>query len=212
MALGNFIKNNLALVAGLAVPVLLVAGFLVSSQVGRSLTDPPRHIAYFVMDGNSRQQPPDDVSLHLSRGADGRIVARLVPHKPEQNGYAVTAHKDVLLAYDFAHGGLREIPVAIPEGRRDGTFTPTEVADVSLAAGTVAADGYALDYASRRGGFIIDIFTSQGVNGYRARKGPASYRFQAGNPAADFRYYTPYSNARFLGWTATPATLGDKPQ
>ncbi len=201
MAAGNFIKDNLALVAGIAVPVLLVAGFLLTSTVGKMLTPAPAYTAYFVLqnyDYNNKQS----ASLDLTVGDDGRIVATVRPLKDDKNGYRPNANTDILITYDAASDTLTEHSITPPANITDGSFTPEAFKDVRLNTQPEAQDGYSVVYGSRGSrSLAADIFIARGAEGYRIRKGSAVYRLpERGINGRSSPYYNSYYNTRFLGW------------
>ncbi len=208
MAIGNFIKNNLALVAGLAVPVVLVVGFLISAQVGRLVNDPPRHLAYFVIENRT---DGGDTSLNLDVNPDGRVSARLSAVTTNVNsGYRPPAQQDVLISYDFTTGKIEELPITPPQDQTTGVFLPENLAQLRVNKSPIAPDGYALSYGAGRHGFVGDVFSYNYGYNYRARKGAAVYRFNDSIPTGQaYRYYAPSQSARFLGWSTEPHNPGN---
>lgn len=195
MPAGAFIKNNLALVAGLAIPVLMVAGFLVLSQAGKLFTDPPRHIAYFVAEDTAA--PPVSAGVELRADADGRIAADITPYddKPPYR------RKPVLLAFDAAKGTIERIAFTLPPDTT-GEYLPPEYASIRLTGGQVAPDGYEIAYAGGHSGLIVDVFIRNSMRGYRIRKGAASYTLPDRLQTSLYPYN--YGYARFLGWSQKP--------
>lgn len=201
MAAGNFIKDNLALVAGIAVPVLLVVGFLLTSTIGKIITPAPAHTAYFVLqeyDYNNKNK----VSIDIKVADDGKIVASVTAIKEDKNGYRPNASTDILITYDAANDKLTEHRLSAPEGMRDGTFTPEAFKDVRLSTQAEAQDGYSVVYGSRGSrSLAADIFITRGAEGYRIRKNGAVYRLpERGINGRSSPYYNSYYNTRFLGW------------
>lgn len=203
MAAGNFIKDNLALVAGIAVPVLLVVGFLLTSTLGKMLTAPPAHIAYFVLQEYDHANK-ETASIDLKVGEDGKIIATVKPLKADNNGYRPNASIDVLVSYNAATNKLTEHRITPPAGVIDGSFTPDELKDARLTTDPEAADGYSVAYGSRGGrSLAADIFVYRSGEGYRIRKNGAVYRLpERGINGRNGYYYTNYYNMRFLGWGA----------
>lgn len=196
MSLGTFIKNNLALVAGLAVPVVMVAGFLILSQAGKMFTDPPRHIAYFV--GEDRTGATISQGVELRMDANGSIVADVTQYSDNSPAYR---RKPLLIAYDAAKGTIKELPLQLPPDLAAGVYAPPEYAAIRLSdKGNVAPDGYEVAYAGGHSGFVVDIFIRNSASGYRIRKGAASYKLPDRMRASP--YYWSYDYARFLGWSA----------
>lgn len=201
MAAGNFIKDNLALVAGIAVPVLLVVGFLLISTLGKILTPAPAHTAYFVLQEYDHANK-ETASIDLKVGADGNIIATVKPLKTDNNGYRPNANIDVLISYDAATDTLTEHRITPPANIIDGSFTPDEFKDLRLSTQPEAADGYSVAYGSRSSrSLAADIFIARSGEGYRIRKNGAVYRLpERGINGRSSYYYNSYYNMRFLGW------------
>ena len=201
MAAGNFIKDNLALVAGIAVPVLLAVGFLLTSTLGKMLTPAPAHTAYFVLQEYDNANK-ETASLDLKVDKSGKIVATLKPLKDDKNGYRPNANIDVLITYNAATDTLTEHRITPPAKITNGDFTPDAFKDVRLNTQAEAADGYSVAYGSRGSRSIAaDIFIARSGEGYRIRKNSAVYRLpERGINGNSSYYYNSYYNMRFLGW------------
>lgn len=203
MAAGNFIKDNLALVAGIAVPVLLVVGFLLTSTLGKLLTAPPAHTAYFIYkdNGYNRNLP---ASREIKVAEDGSIVATLTPVKQKKDGGHFNAQTDIIVAYNAKNNTLTPINFEVPQGKTKGEFTPAILKDVKLVTEATAADGYSVTYGNRGGhSFVGDIFMARGADGYRIRKNGAVYRLP--DPVINGTIYNNRYNLRFLGWGSDTA-------
>jgi hypothetical protein len=194
----------------LAVPVLLVAGFLGSTQLARSLTTPPAHIAYFAI---SDYQEEKDAPNHLDIEAkETKIITSVKPNTPPKDStYQPPARTSVVLAFDAAANTLTEIKIKRPEGITDGTFDAPELKDVTLSGNAVSPDGYQVVYRGYGSTIATDIFIGGRSNGYRISKNGASYKLpdpsdKPGTPY--YRYY--YNDIRFLGWSAQPIAAGAK--
>ena len=84
----DWIRKNLVLVAGIVLPVVLVAGFLIIERTPRALTDPPEYDFLIVAYRYDVQHPRD---FHLSfEVKDGRLEGRATPARvgscPIQSG------------------------------------------------------------------------------------------------------------------------------
>lgn len=200
MAAGNFIKDNLALVAGIAVPVVLVVGFLLTSSLGKMLTPAPAYTAYFVLQNNDGGK--QDSSIDVKVGSDGKIIATVTPVKEEKNGYRPNAQRDTIVTYNAATDTLTEYQITPPADMTTGDFTPEAFKDAHLSTQAQAQDGYIVGYG-RRGNYNLaaDIFMARGAEGYRISKNSAVYRLpDRGINGYSSPYYYGYYNLRFLGW------------
>lgn len=194
MALKNFIKENLTLVAAVALPLVLVIGFMLASALPRALTAPPAYTAVFALD-NTRYNSPQQQSSELFV-RDGRLFARIIPRPAgEQNNY-YNARSQRLYTYDAATDTLRPVSYNLPQ-----VEAQREVELASAGLGRIdttnrAPDGYVFDNEGYyNGGIVTDVFVG-GRNGRsaRIRKGGASYKI----PNIDGNRYM--SNLQFLGW------------
>ena len=57
MAFKEFVKANLVLVVGLALPIVLMAGFLVASGLPQRMADPPKYSLVFAVTDFSQGSP-----------------------------------------------------------------------------------------------------------------------------------------------------------
>lgn len=81
--MGKWIKENLVLVSGILLPVLLVVGFFVLSNVTRVLADPPTYDFLLVGYRYDRQRPLDyQVAFEVK---DGKLNGQVIP---DAKGYA----------------------------------------------------------------------------------------------------------------------------
>ncbi len=202
MTAGNFIKDNLALVAGIAVPVLLVVGFLLTSTLGKLFTAPPAHTAYFVLQ-ESDYKKKASASTNITVGDDGTLIVTITPVQA-RNDDSYYTQSDVLVTYDAAKDKLTEHRLTIPQGKTKGTFTPDEFKNLRLNTQAQAADGYSVTHGGRGGrSLMADIFIASPADGYRIRKNGAVYRMpERAVNGLNTSYYNRYYNLRFLGWGA----------
>src|SRR5690242_2735343 len=79
MGLGKFVKENLVLLAGIALPVVMMIGFLVASSLPQTLANPPQYDLVFFTDdysSNSNGNLKTTVNLVVKNGT---LVAQYVP-------------------------------------------------------------------------------------------------------------------------------------
>lgn len=199
MAAGTFIKDNLALVAGVAVPVVLVVGFLLAGILGKMLTPPPAYTAYFVVQNydytNTRKASTD-----IKVDDDGKIIVTVTPVKKDENDYRPNASRDILVSYDPIAGTLDEQRIVTPRNMTKGSFTPDTLKDLRLSPKAQAADGYNITYG-RRGDYslVADIFIARRADSYRISKNSAVYRLP--DRAVGANVNSRYDSLRFLGWS-----------
>lgn len=197
MGPGKFVKENLVLLAGVALPVLMMAGFLIASSLPRTLGDPPQYdLVFFVDDYNSSNGANLPATVHLVV-KEGTLVAQYVPAVGD-NAYG---YWKKIYRYEAATGTVREIPFGFPADLSNITALREEpvsgLEGVRLDTRLQAPDGYELASDEYRGnGLIGDLFWRNGTGRPRLRNGASSVPLEL---ASDTQYYT-YGNIQFLGW------------
>ena len=197
MGPGKFVKENLVLLAGIALPVVMMAAFLVASSLPRTLADPPQYdLVFFVDDygaanGNNL---PLTVNLVVK---DGTLVAQYVPAA----GEAVYGYWKKIYRFEAATRTVREIPFGLPSDLNSITTLREEpvagLENVRLDTRLQAPDGYELSNDEYRGnGLIGELFWRNGSGRPRLRSGASSVPLEL---ASGTQYYT-YGNIQFLGW------------
>ena len=198
MAFKEFVKANLVLVVGLALPIVLMAGFLVAAGLPERLGDPPKYSLVFAMTDFSQGPSGIPVSVRLVV-QDGVLKAQYTKLLPQPTGYVNNAWKKLYL-YDAATQKVRELSFGFPSNMDAIEGTVVEVVDATrtmqLNTTLQSPDGYELsrDNASRSG-LINEIFWGGSYsNEYRLRKGGSSIRL----PLASANI--PYGTIEFVGW------------
>jgi len=198
MAVKGFVKANLVLVVGLALPVVLMAGFLVASGLPQRMADPPKYSLVFAVTEFSQGVSGIPVSVSFVV-QDGVLKAQYIKLPPQPPGYVNNAWKKLYL-YDAATQKVRELSFGFPSNMDAVEGTVVEVVDATrtmqLNTTLQSPDGYELsrDYGSRSG-LLNEIFWGGGYsNDYRLRKGSSSIRL----PLAGGN--VPYGTVEFVGW------------
>ncbi len=203
MGLGKFVRENLVLLAGIALPVLMMVGFLVASSLPQGVNNPPQYdLVFFVDDYGSGGGTNIPVAVKLVV-KNGVLVAQYAPVATE-NSYS--AWKKIY-RYEAATRTIREIPFGFPSDL-DSITTLREEPVAGLQGARLdtrlqAPDGYELANDDYRGdGLIGDLFWRSGTGRPRLRNGASSVPLDL---AADTQSYI-YSNVQFLGWVV-PGTV-----
>jgi len=191
----KFIRENLVLVIGLTVPVLLMAGFMAVSALPDRLSDPPQYDLVFTTNEYPSTPVPITVRLIVKGGA---LVAQY-SRPPGQTGPFGVWKK--LFVYEGSSRRVRQLTLGFPtdmgtlEGTREEAVA--SAAQFKLDTTLQSPDGYELAYGDRGGGgLLLEIFG--GSRGYepRLRKGSRSVPLSpgVGQPAFD------YGGVEFVGW------------
>ena len=194
MTAKNFIKENFVLIAGLALPVLLVGFFFLAVTLPKSMVPPLKYSLLFSTETYNQAQPLPYVTSFFI-GPDGRLRARLTKAQP-----GVYTSKKIVM-YDAQSLSVREIPFTInlptPEVVDNTEVLIPETEKYKLDGNTTSPDGYTFGSAEYgHGGLITDIFVGYRYNqDYYLRKDGAAYKIpDIGNTP----YY--YGSMNFIGW------------
>jgi len=195
-----FLKRHGFVIAGIGLPLLLVAAFAVARVVSRNLVEGPRHHVVYSLEGEYVDAPRDRVCHFVVE--DGRLIARWVALEQPQymarpRVYRLDGESGALLELEVAEAGelgapgeQREIAVAGLEG-------------VRLDPSPRAPDGYEFETVHSGGGLFGEIFGG-------GSRGPRSFLRKSGRriavPRPESEPYSWYAPA-FLGWVV-PAEAG----
>ena len=189
----SFIKENLLIVAGIALPLLVVIFFAVANVLPNLYTPAPAHDLLLV-----RHQ------YHAIAGSPVKIV--LTVQEGKLTASVAEASNSIerrmvlgLFRYSHATGVVQEVDIPLPDDLANlsvGTELPIpDLEGVNLSGVLVAPDGYAFRVGGRRSGLMTKMF------GGRRHHDPVIY-----NGGAVVRLNVPssknltYSQAALLGW------------
>jgi hypothetical protein len=162
---GGFFRHNAFLAAAVALPVIVVAFFLVATAIPRWTVPPPAYDLVLRV-GKAYDQPRPQVAVEF-KVDDGRIVAFVRPVQKDQYVQSWS-----LVRFDHQASNLQEIPVKVPD-----TLPPESAPQTIVVEGltakrvleqTKAPDGYELRMDTNRGGagLMGELF---GMRGYDQR-------------------------------------------
>jgi hypothetical protein len=197
--LNKWFRENLVLVSGILLPVLLVAGFFVLNNAPSMLADPPRY-DFLVVGYRYDYQHPGVYYLSFEV-RDGRLTGRAVPR--DGSNPNVNRQYASIFRYDAAANTFEEITYELPEGLDDieepVPLPLTETSGLKLDSRRPSPDGYTFEFLGYRGrgGLLGEIFGMRRRNesGYGLKKGSAYIDLP--RPLSD-PYYT--NDLHFLGW------------
>ena len=204
----EWIRNNLVLVSGILLPVLLIGGFFVLDNTPRLLADPPQHDFLLVGYRYDYQHP---ANYYLSfEVRDGSLTGRAIP-KNENNAHANRQYAGIF-RYSAAANTFEEIVYELPEGLEDiKESIPLELPDtdsLELDKRRQSPDGYTFEFLGYRGrgGLLGEMFGMRRRydSEYILKKGNAYFGLP--NPASDPPYYR--NDLHFMGWVIEE---GDSP-
>jgi hypothetical protein len=198
MADKNFFKDNFVLIVGLALPVILMVGFMIAQSMPQQLSDPPKYDLIFSSpDHQYNKNVPFNVLLVVKDGTLKAQYTRITP--PPQ--YPSTQWSK-LYRYDAKTQQVSELPFGFPEDMdkietmREDTVEATK--NLKLSTNLTSPDGYEMSWENHRHrGFVNELLFDFGSRSseMRLRKGASSVKLKIGN---DQYFY--YGNANFVGW------------
>ena len=188
----NWIKENLVLVIGLSLPILLIVLFFLATVLPKSFGTPPQYEMLFTtLKYEYENSPTYLVDFNV---VNHQLMAKVRKNDDKSRNY----NSKKLMAYNPKTETVREITIDLAkaaEANKDEVLL-AETKDLKIDASVVSPDGYQLDgsrYTSS--GLIGGLFGGGNHNsGYRLKKGAVAYKVQTSQPD----YY--YSDFKFVGW------------
>jgi len=198
--MGKWIKENLVLISGILLPVLLVAGFFVLSRAPTMLAEPPGYD--FILVGYHYDYQ-HQTNYHLDfEVRDGRLTGKAVPRGKRQVNY--NQQNARVFRYDATENTFDEIEYDLPEGL-DDLEEPAQIdlgaaGDLRLDKRLKSPDGYQFEFVGYRGrgGLLGEIFGMRRhyESTYILKKDGAY--FDLPEPSTD--HYTYQYDLHFMGW------------
>jgi hypothetical protein len=186
----NFIKENLVLVIGLALPVLLIVLFFVATVIPKMYSTPPQYEVLFSVQDYGYQNKPDyTIDFNVKN-------QQLMVKVKKTDGKDSYYNSKKLMAYDPKTEVMREITIDVSQFAGDAEFLLAETKNITIDTAVVAPDGYVMEnqrYSNN--GLIGGLFGVGGGNtGYRLKKGSVGYKINT----LQNNYY--YEQLHFIGW------------
>jgi len=196
----KWIRDNLVLLSGIILPVLLVAGFFVLSKAPRVLTDPPTYDFLLVAYRYDYQHPRD---FHLSFEVRNGILHGKVTPADDDHTHLNRQYAGIF-RYSAAGNRFDEIAYDLPEGLENLVepleFAVGETLPLELDKRSVSPDGFTFEYLGYRGrgGLLGEIFGmgSRRDSEYVLRQGGGAFNLP--RPGSN-QYYNQH-DVHFMGW------------
>ena len=188
----NFIKENLVLVIGLSLPILLIVIFFLATVVPKSYGTPPQYEVLFTTLKYEYENSP--VYLVDFKVVNHQLVAKVKKNDDKGRNY----NSKKLMAYNPKTEMVREITIDLAKAAESNMdeVVLAETKDLKIDASVTSPDGYQLE-GSRysNSGLVGGLFGGGNHNsGYRLKKGAVAYKIEPTQPD----YY--YSDYKFVGW------------
>ncbi|NOU40546.1 MAG: hypothetical protein HOO85_04665 [Methylotenera sp.] len=189
----NFIKENLVLVIGLTLPLLLIVLFFVATVIPKLMGTPPQYEMLFTTNHYDYQNPADYLLEFAVKNQQLTIKVR----KNESKDKNYTSKK--LMAYDGKTETVREIVVDIAkttEATTGNAVVLEETKNMAIDTSSISPDGYSLDGPSYGGSGLVGGFFGGGYrnSGFRLKKGGVGYQ------VPNTQQNTYYNQMQFIGW------------
>jgi hypothetical protein len=185
----NWIKENLVLAVGLALPLLLILLFFLATVVPKSFGTPPQYEMLFTTVKYDYQNKPEVV---LSFNVKNKALMVTAKKSDDKNNANFTK----LMAYDAKTETLREIAIDTSKLNNGAEVPVEEIKNVAIDTSSVSPDGYALEGPNYGGSGLVGGLFGGGYHnsGYRLKKGSVGYKVPNQQPD----YY--YNQLQFVGW------------
>ena len=186
----NFVKENLVLVVGLTLPVLLIVLFFVATVIPKSMGIPPQYEMLFTTTKYDYQNKPEYVIDFNVKNQQLMVKAK----KPDDKNYNNAVK--LLMAYDGKTETVREIKIDASKFTEGNEVLLEETKNLSIDTAVISPDGFTLEGPNYGGNGLVGGLFGGGYRntGYRLKKGGVGYKVPNMQPD----YY--YSQLQFIGW------------
>jgi len=196
MSLKTMLKDNLVLVVGLTLPMLLIVLFFLASVLPKSMSAPPQYPLLFTTI-KYESHPPDYLYDFMVK--EHQLMVKVRKNDQKERNYQSTR----LMIYDARNENIREItfdPAKTANASEGGEVVLEETRDMRIDTASIAPDGFVLEGPNYGGnGLLGGLFVGgyRNNNPYRLKKGSIGYKIP--NTQAD--YY--YGQLQFIGWVVS---------
>jgi hypothetical protein len=186
----NFIKENLVLVIGLVLPLLLIVLFFVATVIPKSLGTPPQYEMLFTTTKYDYQNKPEYVLDFNVKNQQLMVKAK----KYEEKNYNNMSR--LLMAFDGKTETVREIKIDASKFSDGNEVLLEETKNLNIDTTAVSLDGYTLEGPNYGGNGLLGGLFGGGYRngGFRLKKGSVCYKV----PTLQPDYY--YNQVQFIGW------------
>lgn len=186
-----FIKENLVLITGIALPLLLTLVFFAATMFDRIVIDPPKHSVIFATHYYYHNNANAPYRLYVK---NDKVHFTYTP--PNKENDHRNWQKPRLFVYDPIINNTREIELPIvedPDVKINEVIKEIDAKKITTLQ--KSPDGYEFEYNYRsNGNLMTELFGggSRSRSHYALRKGANKVKIHSAE-----RYYY---NARFIGW------------
>lgn len=185
----NWIKENLVLVIGLALPVLLIVLFFVATVIPKMNSTPPQYEVLFSVQDYMNQNKPDYTVDFKVKNKQLMVITK----KAEEKDNYYNSKK--LMAYDAKTEVMREISIDQSKFSGGAEVVLAETQNMTIDTAMVAPDGYLLENQQySNNGLVGGLFGGGQNSGYRLKKGSVGYKINT------MQNNDNYYQLSFIGW------------
>lgn len=185
----NWIKENLVLVIGLALPVLLIVLFFVATVIPKMNSTPPQYEVLFSVQDYMNQNKPDYTVDFKVKNKQLMVITK----KAEEKDNYYNSKK--LMAYDAKTEVMREISIDQSKFSDGAEVVLAETQNMTIDTAMVAPDGYLLENQQySNNGLVGGLFGGGQNSGYRLKKGSVGYKINT------MQNNDNYYQLSFIGW------------
>ncbi|MBA3696547.1 MAG: hypothetical protein H0W85_07270 [Methylotenera sp.] len=191
MALKRFVKENLVLVIGLSLPLLLIVLFFVATVIPKSMATPPQYEMLFTVMKYDYQNAPDYLLNYAVK--DKHLIVKTNKNEDKIKNSNI----NTLLVYEPKTETVREISVdASKFADAANEMVVEDTKGYEIDNSSLSPDGYKLEGPNYNGGGLMGGLFGGGYRntGYRVIKGSIGYKL----PEAQQNFY--YHQLKFIGW------------
>jgi hypothetical protein len=186
----NWIKENLVLVIGLTLPLLLIVLFFVATVIPKMTGTPPQHEVLFSVQDYSQKNKPDYIIDFIVKNQ--QLMLKVKKAEDKDNYY----QNKKLMAYDAKNEVMREITIDVSQFGGGAEILLAETKNMTIDTAMVAPDGYVMENQQySNNGLVGGLFGGGNRNSnYRLKKGSVGYKINT----PQNNYY--YDQLSFIGW------------
>ena len=206
--MSKWIRENLVLVSGIVLPLLLVGGFFILSTAPRMLADPPQ-FDFLLVGYHYDYQHPVNYTLSFEV-RDGKLTGKALPNSTENA--TVSRQSARIIRYSARDNAFEELVYDLPENLDSMTESvPLNLGDaenLTLDKRKKSPDGYQFKFLGYRGrgGLLGEMFGMRRSRESHYILNQDGAHFILPDPSSDPYYYQ--NDLHFMGWVTAE---GDAP-
>lgn len=189
--MNDFLKDNIALVAAIVLPLVLVVIFALSTALVSVSVEDPRY-SFFV----ATNYPNSQNSAFSFNVIDEKLVVSYRPEVKNENDYYTNTSVPRLWKINIPSGSVEEIALPVPANKKAADISIAGVTDIKIRNIQPAPDGYSFSNTYPSDSNIMTMmFSADGRSRNSVALEKDGRRFKVKVPGDDWYY-----NSDFIGW------------